>query len=117
MNNQRVNSQDEARHNVIDNQIPLCPLGFVDAPAELVIVLSLFFFYCPRHTKLNALYKAFTPAQTDCGACMFDKMEYTPSPIVSEGCSSFHHTRSKSATLGPSSRGMRLSSKNLLSSS
>lgn len=49
MNNQRVNSQDEARHNVADNQIPLCPLGFVDAPAELVIVLSLFFLLSPPY--------------------------------------------------------------------
>lgn len=55
MNNQRVNSQDEARHNVADNQIPLCPLGFVDAPAELVIVLSLFFLLSPP-------YKAWMPS-------------------------------------------------------
>lgn len=67
--------------------------------------LSWSYFYCPCHTKLNALYKAFIPTQSDCGTCMFDKMECTPSLSTSKGFSLLPHTRSKSAVFVPSWRG------------
>ncbi len=106
----RVSNLQILQVNCEDEVIMFQTIKYVFLPSlicrctgQLVFFLTLFLCLCC--TKLNDLYKAFIPTQSDCGTCMFDKTKYTPSLTTSDGCSSIHHTISKSTMLVPSSQG------------